>query len=341
MNMNTDLGSSQFDSDEEELEDFEEDLMLLVAAAATTFVFFTAEGGNDLARTFRDPVFKQAAKKLNRFHEKGAKKTSISCRSKWTRLKRTYKVVTALKSLAESGFVWDDVKGMGVTPEKRPAWDELVKSNKHFKPFATKGWPHYDAMARLMPFRARSAYTRLDTHIPTAATMSTSGLSPPPAPLDVLSAHSSIPSSCKRKLSSFDTSTQSSYSTKRRMLSPENALALERLTASVISFNTACREFTLRYAYAPAPPPLPAPTSSIARKADAIERFLESIRESEERGDKWLSTEDVHEMIGIFMEDATAPDAYITVADASNEDGMRSWVRSQLESTGAQRGGNS
>jgi hypothetical protein len=125
------------------------------------------------------------------------------------------------------------------------------------------------------------------------------------------------------------------------MLSPENALALERLTASVISFNNACREFTLRYAYAPAPPPLPAPTPSIARKADAIERFLENIRESEERGDKWLSTEDVHKMIGIFMEDATAPDAYITVADASNEDGMRSWVRSQLESTGAQRGGNS
>jgi hypothetical protein len=36
--------------------------------------------------TFRDPVFKQAAKKLNLFHEKGARKTSISCRSKWTRV---------------------------------------------------------------------------------------------------------------------------------------------------------------------------------------------------------------------------------------------------------------
>ena len=155
MNMNTDLGSSQFDSDEEELEDFEEDLMLLVAAAATTFVFFTAvccvqtifrvrkiefpwhtitwptivvntpsrsilppsdddmhtrkkahwtifeesvliqflferKKGMTWRATFRDPVFKQAAKKLNRFHEKGAKKTSISCRSKWTRVRTVF-----------------------------------------------------------------------------------------------------------------------------------------------------------------------------------------------------------------------------------------------------------
>lgn len=35
---------------------------------------------------FKDSVFKRAAKALNRFHEKGARKTSISCRSKWTRV---------------------------------------------------------------------------------------------------------------------------------------------------------------------------------------------------------------------------------------------------------------
>ena len=32
-------------------------------------------------------VFNEAAKALNRFHEKGARKTSISCRSKWTRVR--------------------------------------------------------------------------------------------------------------------------------------------------------------------------------------------------------------------------------------------------------------
>jgi hypothetical protein len=40
-----------------------------------------------ISRTmFKDTVFKQAAKALNRFHEKGGKKTSISCRSKWTKV---------------------------------------------------------------------------------------------------------------------------------------------------------------------------------------------------------------------------------------------------------------
>jgi hypothetical protein len=36
--------------------------------------------------TFKDTVFKRAAKVLNRFHEEGARKTSVSCRSKWTRV---------------------------------------------------------------------------------------------------------------------------------------------------------------------------------------------------------------------------------------------------------------
>jgi hypothetical protein len=35
---------------------------------------------------FKDTVFKRAAKALNRFHEQGARKTSISCRSKWKRV---------------------------------------------------------------------------------------------------------------------------------------------------------------------------------------------------------------------------------------------------------------
>jgi hypothetical protein len=35
---------------------------------------------------FNYRVFRQAAKAVNRFHEKGARKTSISSRSKWTRV---------------------------------------------------------------------------------------------------------------------------------------------------------------------------------------------------------------------------------------------------------------
>jgi hypothetical protein len=47
----------------------------------------------------------------------------------------TYKVVTALKS--KSGFVWDDVRGMGVTPEKRQAWNKLVKVREHISSLST------------------------------------------------------------------------------------------------------------------------------------------------------------------------------------------------------------
>lgn len=35
---------------------------------------------------FKDAVFKQASKALNRFHKKGTRKTATSCRSKWTRV---------------------------------------------------------------------------------------------------------------------------------------------------------------------------------------------------------------------------------------------------------------
>ena len=49
---------------------------------------FLFERKNEMtSRTmFKDKVFKRAAEVLNRFHEKGARKTSISCSSKWTKV---------------------------------------------------------------------------------------------------------------------------------------------------------------------------------------------------------------------------------------------------------------
>src|SRR6266852_3371500 len=46
--------------------------------------------------TFKDTVFKRAAKTLNRFHEQGARKTSTSCRSKWTRVCTVFTFVHVL-----------------------------------------------------------------------------------------------------------------------------------------------------------------------------------------------------------------------------------------------------
>jgi hypothetical protein len=86
------------------------------------------------------------------------------------------------------------------------------------------------------------------------------------------------------------------------------------------------------------PPPPPPPTSC---QADAARRFLESIQKYKEREDEWLSAEDTVKMVCIFQNDATAAEFYITIADCSKDETiMRSWVQSQLESTGVQRGGN-
>jgi hypothetical protein len=74
----------------------------------------------------------------------------------------------------------------------------------------------------------------------------------------------------------------------------------------------------------------------------ALTRFLESFDRSTERGDEWLSVNEVVVMMDIFQKDATAAEVYIAFADTPNEDEMRSWVRSRLESesTGARTGDN-
>ena len=88
-------------------------------------------------------------------------------------------------------------------------------------------------------------------------------------------------------------------------------------------------------------PSPPAPAPSISRQVYAVRRFLESIQESKEREEEWLSTEDTAKMVCIFQDDAAAAEFYITIADHSKDETiMRLWVQSQLESTGIQRGSN-
>src|SRR6266852_913043 len=114
-------------------------------------------------------------------------------------------------------------------------------------------------MARLMPFRARSAYTRRSTRNPVAATIPSS----PPTSLDI--PPSSAHSSCTRKSSSSDISSQSS-SSKEKYLSPENALALQRITASINDCSDLLRDVVERHANANPPPYSP--------QIDAVERLV-------------------------------------------------------------------
>ncbi|KAN0109699.1 hypothetical protein V8E52_009045 [Russula decolorans] len=161
---------------------------------------------------FKKTVFADAAKEVNSMREKGSEKTGASCKAKWGKLKRVYVAVTALKG--KSGIKWSDENGMGITEDTQQQWDEMVKRNDLFKPFAHKGWVHYADMNVLMSSlsQASGSYVHRGTQ-PSVAATSASVPSLSSTPLDIPSRSST---SSKRKTSPFDVSTRSSASSKRR-----------------------------------------------------------------------------------------------------------------------------
>ncbi|KAH9972916.1 hypothetical protein BJV74DRAFT_904641 [Russula compacta] len=97
---------------------------------------------------FKEPAFTAAAVKLCE-RKAGSKFKSDKFEDY---LRNCY----CLKSI--SGMVWDNEKGMGVMLDRQSEWDELTKNKKHFKQFANKGWPHYEAMEPLMLLKAKGTY---------------------------------------------------------------------------------------------------------------------------------------------------------------------------------------
>ncbi|KAG2152118.1 hypothetical protein BD769DRAFT_1295317, partial [Suillus cothurnatus] len=77
-----------------------------------------------------------------------AHKPPASCKNKWAALKAAYHQVQFIKST--SSLMWSDEDGVGVSPENKDVWNELVKVSilcPGAKPFSNKGFIHFATMA--------------------------------------------------------------------------------------------------------------------------------------------------------------------------------------------------
>ncbi|KAG2104972.1 hypothetical protein BD769DRAFT_1676138 [Suillus cothurnatus] len=109
-------------------------------------------------------------------------KSSLSCKTKWSNLKKTYNVVKNIKSL--SGFAWSEEHGVGVTPETSGTLDAHTKVHPQSKPFAHKGFLHFHAVEALMLTATRGKFVTCQPHARRVASISTAPSSsssmPPP-----------------------------------------------------------------------------------------------------------------------------------------------------------------
>ncbi|KAJ7635595.1 hypothetical protein DFH06DRAFT_1436225 [Mycena polygramma] len=57
-----------------------------------------------------------------------------------------------------SGWTYTHELGFNVKEQDRDAWNNFAKAHPHFKPFATKGWEHFDKMDEIIPSTARGRH---------------------------------------------------------------------------------------------------------------------------------------------------------------------------------------
>jgi hypothetical protein len=80
--------------------------------------------------TFPKHVWKSASEHVNACpappgSKMRSNKPPASCKNKWAALKAAYHQVQFIKST--SGLTWSDEDGVGVSPENKDVWNELVK----------------------------------------------------------------------------------------------------------------------------------------------------------------------------------------------------------------------
>ncbi|KAF8494132.1 hypothetical protein F5888DRAFT_1848234 [Russula emetica] len=92
--------------------------------------FLSGKQGEMSGKSFKEPIFRQAADTINDLPKSGQKdddpkKNTSLCKSKWSHLKTTYDTVIYLKSL--SGFTWSNETGMSITTDdNKQQWEELT-----------------------------------------------------------------------------------------------------------------------------------------------------------------------------------------------------------------------
>jgi hypothetical protein len=87
----------------------------------------------------------------------------------------------------------------------------------------------------------------------------------------------------------------------------------------------------IRNPSAPAPPPpLPAPSSSYRKvEMDACRLLLSNIELSKQRGDEWLSNDEIIRVVDVLERDERAARMYLTYVETSRDSVVRTWVMSR------------
>ncbi|THU94633.1 hypothetical protein K435DRAFT_565032, partial [Dendrothele bispora CBS 962.96] len=109
--------------------------------------FQTDNGG------FHSDAYKAAAVRLqeedsnlNESERQGAPKTADSCKTRFTTLKKDFRIVKILRNM--SGFGWDPLKQLVTAPDS--VWAACIKANPKYAKWQKKSFPVYDDMAELV-----------------------------------------------------------------------------------------------------------------------------------------------------------------------------------------------
>ncbi|KAJ6601683.1 hypothetical protein B0H10DRAFT_2196129 [Mycena sp. CBHHK59/15] len=112
------------------------------------------DGGN-----FDKTVMNEAAAHMasNWPPKKGGPKTAGSTATKWKVMRKLYEQILQAKQKAYPGalgWTYTDELGFNVTDDDQEAWSNFAKAHPHFKPFATRGWPHFTTVDEIVPSHA-------------------------------------------------------------------------------------------------------------------------------------------------------------------------------------------
>ena len=218
---------------------------------------------------------------------------------------------------------------MGVTPERRPEWDDLCKVREHLTclsmtsdhyqgkssllRFANEGWPHFTVMQSLIHTTTKGTHAYRGSQLGTQT--------PAPEPVG------STPSSSKRGFGSVDDTVLSSSasSKKRARTTPSTSTAIYGLQTTIESFAT-----TLHGALTQ---PLPGRVPQLPPQVDAVKRLVDSIGLSaSSEGGAWLSPPEVNELLDFFYSNSVASTMYNAFPTTQEGEKLsRAWLRKKLE----------
>ncbi|KIY66153.1 hypothetical protein CYLTODRAFT_315771, partial [Cylindrobasidium torrendii FP15055 ss-10] len=81
--------------------------------------------------------------------ENGAPKSAAACKTKYTRVRGTWKIVAGI--IRNSGWSWDSTYGANITPELSTMWEEYVNANPKAAPYRNEGWIHEEIFRQIQP----------------------------------------------------------------------------------------------------------------------------------------------------------------------------------------------